>query len=48
MDQFKDFYKVKDLKFDIVKLREALKQVISKKKQVLVNFRQERNLKMNL
>ena len=31
MDQFKDFYKLKDLKFDIVKLREALKQVLSRK-----------------
>ena len=31
MDQFKDFYKVNDLKFDIVKLREALKEVLSKK-----------------
>ena len=31
MDQFKDFYKVKDLKFDIVKLREALKTVLARK-----------------
>ena len=31
MDQFKDFHKLKDLKFDIVKLREALNQVLSKK-----------------
>ena len=30
-DLFEDFYKVKDLKFDIVKLREALKEVLSKK-----------------
>ena len=31
MDQFKDFHKVKDLNFDIIKLREALKEVLSKK-----------------
>ena len=31
MDQFKDFYKVKDLKFNIVKLKEALTQVLSRK-----------------
>ena len=31
MDQFKDFYKLKDLKFDIAKLREALKRVLSRK-----------------
>ena len=31
MDQFKDFHKVKDVKFDIVKLKEALKQVLSRK-----------------
>jgi len=31
MDQFKDFYKVEGLKFDIVKLREALKVVLSRK-----------------
>ena len=31
MDHFKDFHKLKDLKFDIVKLREALDQVLSKK-----------------
>ena len=31
MDQFKDFHKVKDLKFDIVKLRKALDQVLAKK-----------------
>jgi len=31
MDQFKDFRKVKDLKFDIIKLRAALNQVLSKK-----------------
>ena len=31
MDYFKDFRKVKDLKFDIVKMREALNQVLSKK-----------------
>ena len=32
MDQFKDFHKVRDLKFDIQKLREALKLVLSRKK----------------
>ena len=32
MDYFKDFHKVRDLKFDIVKLREALNQVLLKKK----------------
>ena len=31
MDQFKDFRKVNDLKFDIVKLRSALRDVLSKK-----------------
>jgi len=31
MDQFKDFYKVKDLKFDILKLRKALDEVLSRK-----------------
>jgi len=31
MDQFKDFHKVKDLKFDIIKLRKALKEVLSRK-----------------
>ena len=31
MDQFRDFYKVKDLKFDIEKLREALKIVLLRK-----------------
>ena len=31
MNEFKDFHKVKDLKFDIVKLREALKTVLSRK-----------------
>ena len=31
MDQFKDFHKIKDLKFDIVRLREALKTVLSRK-----------------
>ena len=31
MDQFIDFHKVKDLKFDIVKLKEALNQVLSRK-----------------
>jgi len=31
MDQFKDFHKVTDLKFDILKLKKALKQVLSKK-----------------
>ena len=31
MDQFKDFYKVEDLKFDIIKLRKALRQVLAKK-----------------
>ena len=31
MDYFKDFHKVKDLQFDIVKLRRALNQVLSKK-----------------
>ena len=31
MDQFSDFYKVRDLKFDIQKLREALKIVLSRK-----------------
>jgi len=31
MDQFKDFYKVEDLKFDIIKLRKALGQVLAKK-----------------
>ena len=31
MDQFKDFHEVKNLKFDIVKLRDALKVVLSRK-----------------
>jgi len=31
MDQFSDFYKVRDLKFNIQKLREALKIVLSRK-----------------
>ena len=31
MDQFKDFHTVKDLKFDIAKLRESLKVVLSRK-----------------
>ena len=31
MDNFKDFRTVKDLKFDILKLREALKEVLSRK-----------------
>jgi len=31
MDQFKDFLKVEDLKFDIVKLRTALSEVLSRK-----------------
>ena len=31
MDQFRDFHKVKDLKFNIVKLKEALGQVLAKK-----------------
>ena len=31
MDQYKNFHKVKDLKFDILKLREALNQVLSRK-----------------
>ena len=31
MDLFKDFHKVKDLKFDITKLRQALSQVLAKK-----------------
>ena len=31
MDQFRDFYKVENLKFDIQKLREALKIVLSRK-----------------
>ena len=31
MDQFKDFHKVEDLKFDISKLRAALDKVLSKK-----------------
>jgi len=31
MDQFRDFHKVKDLKFDIEKLREALTKVLSRK-----------------
>ena len=31
MDRFSDFHKVKDLKFDIAKLQEALNQVLSKK-----------------
>ena len=32
MNHFKDFHTVKDLKFDVVKLREALKQVLNIKK----------------
>ena len=32
MDQFKDFKKIDNIKFDIVKLREALKNVLSRKK----------------
>ena len=32
MDLFKDFHKVDNLKFDIIKLREALNQILSKKK----------------
>ena len=32
MPQFDDFHKVADLEFDIVKLRKALKEVLSKKK----------------
>jgi len=31
MDQFKDFHKVEDLKFDISKLKNALNEVLSKK-----------------
>ncbi len=31
MDNFKDFRTVKDLKFDVLKLREALKEVLSRK-----------------
>ena len=31
MDQFQDFRKVKDLKFDIIKLRSALDEVLSRK-----------------
>jgi len=31
MDQFKDFHKVKDLKFDITELRKALNEVLTKK-----------------
>jgi len=31
MDNFKDFHLVKDLKFDILKLRKALKEVLSRK-----------------
>ena len=31
MDNFKDFHTVKDLKFDVLKLRDALKLVLSKK-----------------
>jgi len=31
MDLFKDFYKVEDMRFDIAKLREALKIILSKK-----------------
>ena len=31
MDSYKDFHTVKDLKFDIKKLQEALKQVLTKK-----------------
>ena len=31
MDNFKDFHTVKDLKFDVLKLRDALKLVLSRK-----------------